>query len=62
MRSQFCITYPGGDFVVFEAATPATVPVNYDGSADLALADIAIIERGNYLVGNAADELPQVSV
>ncbi len=61
-RREFQLSYPGGDFVRFEGTLPDEIRANEDGTADVGILDIEIIERGNYLIGNAADELPQVSL
>ena len=61
-RSEFQVLYPGGDYVRFEGTLPSEVTVKEDGTADVGIGDIEILERGNILIGNAADELPQVSL
>ena len=63
MRSEFLILFPGGDFYRFNANLPE-IP---NGVADIdvlnvQLSEIEILEQGNHLIGNAADELPQVSL
>jgi len=61
-RSEFELTYPGGDYVKFEGTLPDAIKVKGDGTVDVGISDIEIIERGNRLCGNAADEMPQVSL
>lgn len=61
-RRAFELIYPGGDYIKFEGTLPEQITTKADGTADVSVKDILVIERGNYLIGNSADELPQVSI
>lgn len=62
MRSEFEINFPGGDFVRFDADIPETYVATSAYEVNVTLSGIEVLERGNHLIGNAADELPQVSL